>query len=90
MRSLETELEERKQLEGVLRSALHRRAMVAGALEEQSAQEAERFGRPGGVVEEARLADPGLALDQHDPPPAAGNVFERGLENRLLAATSEW
>ena len=51
---------------------------------------AERFGRPRGVVEEARLADSGLALDQHDPPPATGNVFERGLEDRLLAATSEW
>jgi sigma-B regulation protein RsbU (phosphoserine phosphatase) len=43
VRSLETELEQRKQLEGVLRQALQKRASTAGEMEHKSAQEAERF-----------------------------------------------
>jgi PAS domain S-box-containing protein len=43
VRSLETELEQRKQLEGVLRGALRKRAGAVGAMEEKSAQDAERF-----------------------------------------------
>jgi phosphoserine phosphatase RsbU/P len=41
--SLETELEERKQLEGVLRRALLKRAGAVDAMAEKSAQDAERF-----------------------------------------------
>ena len=43
VRSLEAELEQRKQLEGVLRDVLQKRAVAAGALEERSAQDNERF-----------------------------------------------
>lgn len=43
VRSLETELEQRKQLERVLRGELRGRAVTAGAMEEKSAQDAERF-----------------------------------------------
>src|SRR3989442_3350912 len=41
LRSLETELEHRKQLEGALRQALQKRASSAGAIEEKSAQDAD-------------------------------------------------
>ena len=41
--ALENELEHRKQLEGVLRRALRRRAASAGVMEEKSAQDAQRF-----------------------------------------------
>jgi phosphoserine phosphatase RsbU/P len=41
--SLETELEQRKQLEAVLRGALRKRALAADVIEEKSAQDAERF-----------------------------------------------
>jgi PAS domain S-box-containing protein len=43
VRSLETELEERRQLEGALRGVLVKRAGAVNAMEEKSAQEAERF-----------------------------------------------
>jgi PAS domain S-box-containing protein len=43
VRSLQTELEQRKQLEGVLRESLKRRVANAGVKEQESAQEAERF-----------------------------------------------
>jgi PAS domain S-box-containing protein len=43
VRSLETELEQRKQLESVLRDAVHKRMAAAGALEEKSAWDNERF-----------------------------------------------
>src|SRR5260370_6150607 len=43
VRSLETELEQRKELEGVLRGALRNRAGAVDAMEEKSAQDAERF-----------------------------------------------
>ncbi len=42
-RSLEAELEQRKQLEGALREALRKRAATAGAVEELTSQDAERF-----------------------------------------------
>lgn len=43
VRSLETELEQRSQLEGALRQALQRRAVTASAMEERNAQDAQRF-----------------------------------------------
>jgi phosphoserine phosphatase RsbU/P len=43
LRSLQTELRERKQLEAVLRETLQKRAVITGAMEERSAQDAERF-----------------------------------------------
>jgi PAS domain S-box-containing protein len=43
VRSLETELEQRKELEGVLRGALRNRAGAVDAMEEKNAQDAERF-----------------------------------------------
>ncbi|HEX4802092.1 MAG TPA: ATP-binding protein [Myxococcaceae bacterium] len=42
-RSLQAELEQRKQLEGVLRRELRRRALADGLMKENSAREAQRF-----------------------------------------------
>jgi len=41
--SLQTELEQRKHLEGALREVLQKRALTVGAMEEKSAQDLERF-----------------------------------------------
>ena len=41
--SLQAELEQRKHLEGALREVLQKRALTAGAMEEKSAQDFERF-----------------------------------------------
>jgi PAS domain S-box-containing protein len=43
VRSLEAELDQRKQLEGALRDAIRKRAVTAGATEEISTRNAERF-----------------------------------------------
>jgi PAS domain S-box-containing protein len=43
VRSLEAELEQRKQLEAALHEALRKRAVTAGAVEEITSQDAERF-----------------------------------------------